>query len=398
MIELTSNGKSVQAKDIEEALHAAALDSVKRQLHDRFSALRDPDTGEFPTVIVDGASLDELQIRVEGSTKLLALIGQTLSTSEESNVTFIPKPSPRAFLSYAQENRTLAERIAKALQANGIDTWWAEWEIRAGDSLRRKIDEGLGQCTHFIVLLTQDSVSKPWVNQEMDAGLVRKLTDGSAFIPLRCGLSTKDLPPLLSGLLSPSVDETKLDLKQLVADIHGITRKPPVAAPPSYSTPAATGYSTAATAIAEYFIAQSPNALLFDTQCSISDLMKHTGLSEIDTKDALHELGSLIRIHHGMAIAEDELYVRFDSFWKEWDPSKDALRVAADLVNDKSFPSSPRQIAELYGWPPRRLNPAIALLFNRKAILGVKGMDGQPFCVHLLHATDDTRRFVRSRS
>jgi hypothetical protein len=29
---LTSNGKPVQAKDIEEALHAAALDSVKQQL------------------------------------------------------------------------------------------------------------------------------------------------------------------------------------------------------------------------------------------------------------------------------------------------------------------------------------------------------------------------------
>ena len=398
MIEFTSNGKTVQANDIEEAFLAAALDSVKQQLHDRFSTLRDPDTGEFPTVIVDGTSLDNVQIRVEGSDKLLALVRETLSPQEESNVTLTPKTPPRAFLSYAQEDRTLAERIAQTLQANGVDTWWAEWEIRAGDSLRQKIDEGLSQCTHFIVLLTKDSVIKPWVNQEMDAGLVRKLTDGSAFIPLRLGLSAKDLPPLLSGLYSPSIDETTLDLQQLIADIHGITRKPRLLASSSRSIPTPTAYSTAATAVAKYFVDQSPNALIYDTQCSIPDLMNHTGLSEIDTKDTLHELRSLIRNHHGVAMPEEELYVRFDRYWKDWDPEKDALKLAADLVNDKSFPTSPQHIAQRYDWSPRRLNPAIALLFNRNVIRGVKGLGGQPFSVHFLHATDDTRRFVKSRS
>jgi hypothetical protein len=126
MIELTCNGKSAQPKDIEDALHAAALSAVKDQLQQRFSTLRDPDTGEFPTVLVEGTSIDNIQVRVEGSTKLLALVRQALSVQEQGNVTLVPRSSPRAFLSYAQENRTLAERIAKALQASGIDTWWAE--------------------------------------------------------------------------------------------------------------------------------------------------------------------------------------------------------------------------------------------------------------------------------
>ena len=89
---------------------------------------------------------------------------------EEATVNEEQTGSPRVFLSYTWGDRELAERIANALQANGIDTWWAEWCISAGDSLRQKIDEGLGDCTHFLVLLTPNSIEKPWVNQEMDAG------------------------------------------------------------------------------------------------------------------------------------------------------------------------------------------------------------------------------------
>ena len=33
----------------------------------------------------------------------------------------------------------------------GIDVWYDNWEIGYGDSLRRKMEEGLSECTHFVV-------------------------------------------------------------------------------------------------------------------------------------------------------------------------------------------------------------------------------------------------------
>lgn len=81
---------------------------------------------------------------------------------------------PVAFLSYAAENRELAIRIAKDFQGQGIETFFAEWEIGPGDSIRTKIDEGLGNCTHFVVLLTPESIEKKWVNTEIDAAFVAK--------------------------------------------------------------------------------------------------------------------------------------------------------------------------------------------------------------------------------
>jgi hypothetical protein len=161
----------------------------------------------------------------------------------------------------------------------------------------------------------------------------------------------------------------------------------------------ATGHSNAANAVARYFVEHSPNALFGDVQSSVAELAKHTGLTENDTKDALHELGTLLTHFHVESVtATDELYVRFDSFWMPWVPGEDALKLAADLVNDQSFPHVPREIAAQYEWLPRRLNPAIAYLFNRKLVRGLKAMDGMPFVVHLLHPDDSTRRFLTRRA
>jgi hypothetical protein len=399
MIEFKVGGKSVDAEGLMAAIEAAALQSFKDQIRERVGAIRNPLTGEFPTVIVDGTTPDSLKILIEGSEATLAIVRQTLSSDELSQMTLRPRRPPKAFLSYARENRAIAQRIAQSLQAKGIDTWWDEWEIPAGESLRQKIDEGLGHCTHFIVLLTQESISKAWVNQEMDAALVRKLQDQCTFIPLRCGFPARDLPPLLSGMMSPEIDETASDLSQLISDIHGVSRKPPLGDTPTAASIVAPGYSNAASAAAKYFVENSPNGLFGDMQSSISELMEHAGLSENDAKDAIHELGPLVHsVHLDVGTPTDELYVRFDSNWKDWDPKQDALKLAADLVNDPAFPHSPREISARYDWPPRRLNPAMAYLSNRHIVNALKGLGTGPFGVYLLHPTDDTRRFVAGRS
>ncbi len=68
---------------------------------------------------------------------------------------------PRAFLCHASEDKRLARRLATDLQAAGIDTFFDEWSIAPGQSIRQRIEEGLEGCTHFVVLLTESSISKP---------------------------------------------------------------------------------------------------------------------------------------------------------------------------------------------------------------------------------------------
>ena len=399
MLEFKIAGKSVDARGFADSLEQAALQSVKDQIRERFKRVRNPRTGEFPTVLVEGQSIESIQIVIEGSKETLALVHQSLSSQEIPRVTLREKGPPKAFLSYATEDRELARRIAEDLQSKGIDTWWAEWEIRAGQSLRQRIEQGLAQCTHFLVLLTQSSISKAWVNQEIDAGLVRMLEAKCTFIPIRSGFAANDLPPLLSGLLSPQIDESSLDLSQLVSDIHGLTRKPRLGEAPLYTSAPATGYSKAATAAVRYFVESSPGGLFGDVQSSAARLQSELGLSLNDAKDAIFELGSLLHsIHLDTVTPKDSLYVKFDRYWKEWDPEKDARKLAADLMNDEMFPRDPREIAAIYQWPARRLNPAIAYLVNRDIVQAIKGIGTGPFGVHALRPNDDTRRFISSRS
>jgi hypothetical protein len=301
------------------------------------------------------------------------------------------------FLSYGSEDRPLAKRIAEGLQASGIETWWAEWEIVAGDSIRRKIDAGLGDCTHFIVLLTPTSVTRPWVNEEIDAGFVRKVTAKSRFIPLRHGLPVDALPPLMSGMLSPEVDTEVSELQQLVNDIHGLNRKPPLGQAPQAAAAPKTGYSRAAAAVAHLFVTSSQHGAFADPQLTIDQIAKKTCLTEEDVTDALHELRHHVQVSFDCVLPKEALYAEFDQHWQPWNPAIDALKLAADMVNDPEFPVSPAEITARYDWPARRLNPAMAYLRARDAARLFDAIGSGPYITVSISKSGATRRFVKSR-
>ncbi|MFO1263777.1 MAG: toll/interleukin-1 receptor domain-containing protein [Rhodoferax sp.] len=171
MIKLEFNGRPFDPKTFEEQILRAAMEQVANEMHERVSSIRHPGTGEFPTVVVNGTSLEDMSMRIDGSPELLQIVNERLGAAvvgESDDAAPSLGAQPKVFLSWGWEDRSLAEPIANALMAKGVDTWWSEWCINAGDSLRQKIDEGLNDCTHFVVLLTPQSIRKPWVNQEIE--------------------------------------------------------------------------------------------------------------------------------------------------------------------------------------------------------------------------------------
>ena len=408
MIRFSIGGRTVEPENLKDTLMSAVLKGLREKLRQQVGSIRDPDTGEFPTVVVRGDSIDKLTLHVEGSEKLVALVKEKISLDDMDQAANRQEVSemPKVFLSYTSEDRELAQRIAESLMAAGIDTWWDKWRIYPGDSLRQKIDEGLTDCTHFLVLLTPQSIDKPWVNAEMDAALVQKLDNQCRFLPVRHDLPASALPPLLKGLASPIVT-TDEEITQLINDIYGVSRKPPLGPPPDTVAEARqtdTGYSPAATAVARLFVERSEHGLFADPQFRVDELAQETGLSIDDTQDALYELSGFIgmssergEISQKHMFAKGVCFAEFDRHWKSWNPAEDALQLASDLVYDPEFPSAPKEVAERYGWKPRRLNPAISYLLERELIHDLQVMGTHPYAVASIVRNDQTRRFVKSR-
>lgn len=403
MITFEIDGKRIKPGNIGDAIMQAVLQNLEAQIRERIGSIRDPETGEFPTIVMRGDSLENLEMHVEGSPDLIALVRRRMGGEEDEEAPAdneMPESTPRVFLSYTSDDAALAERIAMALQANGIDTWWDKWCIAAGDSLRQKIDEGLRECTHFLVLLTPQSVGKPWVNQEMDAGLVRKLSNKCRFLPVRHKLPSTDLPPLLSGMHAPEVSADE-DITQLINDIHGISRKPKLG--PAPHVEAATvamqnGYSAAANTVARYFVEHTKYGRFADPIIDVEPLAEKAALTVDDTKDALYELSAFFKDTKIHALVKASLFTEFDQYWQPWNPREDALRLAADIMNDRQFPANSKVIAERYGWEPRRLNPAATYLFERGLLIDYKVIGDLEFELHRIVArADELRRFLKNK-
>lgn len=89
------------------------------------------------------------------------------------------------FISHASEDKDAVVRpLALALQSGGLKVWYDEFELRIGDSLRRKIDKGLAGSRFGIVVLSQPFFKKGWTNYELDGLVTRSVSGDQILLPI----------------------------------------------------------------------------------------------------------------------------------------------------------------------------------------------------------------------
>jgi len=113
------------------------------------------------------------------------------------------KTQPDIFICHASEDKQFVKKIAKALQTYGIKVWLDEWELKVGDSLHSKIEEGIKHSSYMLVVVSRNSLKKPWVKRELTAGLAKELSERKVYVvPALFDVSPEDLPPLLADKLA----------------------------------------------------------------------------------------------------------------------------------------------------------------------------------------------------
>lgn len=129
------------------------------------------------------------------------------------------------FISHASEDKDAFVRVlADRLRTSGFSVWYDEFELKIGDSLRKKIDQGLFKSKYGIVVISPDFIKKNWTEYEFNGMIAREMNGQKVILPIWHKV-TKDevlaFSPSLSDKMAlntsiNSIDEIISHLKDLL--------------------------------------------------------------------------------------------------------------------------------------------------------------------------------------
>lgn len=131
------------------------------------------------------------------------------------------------FISHASEDKDRIVRpLATALKNRGITVWYDEFELKIGDSLRRKIDRGLANSRFGIVIISRAFIAKGWTNYELDGMITKSISGEQIILPIWHDITKQeviDYSPSLADKVArntatSTVDEIAEEIASLIIE------------------------------------------------------------------------------------------------------------------------------------------------------------------------------------
>lgn len=99
---------------------------------------------------------------------------------EENQFTF------DVFLSHSAKDKDTVREVAERLRADGLRVWFDEWEIKPGDSIPAKVEEGLEHSRVLVLCMSANAFGSDWAQLESHTFRFNDpLNRSRRFIPLR---------------------------------------------------------------------------------------------------------------------------------------------------------------------------------------------------------------------
>lgn len=132
------------------------------------------------------------------------------------------------FISHAsQDKESVVRPLAKALRTGGLEVWYDEFELKIGDSLRRKIDSGLARSRFGVVVLSKEFFKKGWTNYELDGLVTRSVTGEQILLPIWHDVTKREVidysPSLADKLARSTATHT---VEEIAAEIISVIQNP----------------------------------------------------------------------------------------------------------------------------------------------------------------------------
>ena len=135
------------------------------------------------------------------------------------------------FISHASEDKDkVARPLANALVERGVTVWYDEFEMKIGDSLRRKIDQGLAHSNFGIIVISRSFIAKGWTNYELDGLITRSMTGEQQILPIWHDITKQEVinfSPSLADKLARNtavntIDEIADEIAELINSQKGV--------------------------------------------------------------------------------------------------------------------------------------------------------------------------------
>ncbi|TBR57725.1 molecular chaperone Tir [Westiellopsis prolifica IICB1] len=201
--------------------------------------LQIPSSGHWHVAV----DMTGLRGNVKSSARLLPSPLPTIQQSPLSSVPSLVQPEflpdvaeytreYDVFISHASEDKEgIVTPLAKALKNEGLRVWYDEFELKIGDSLRRKIDRGLANSRVGLVVLSQSFISKGWTNYELDGIVTRTITGEQILLPIWHKISKQEViefSPSLADKVARStathtVEEIASEIAELIRSVSDAT-------------------------------------------------------------------------------------------------------------------------------------------------------------------------------
>lgn len=112
----------------------------------------------------------------------------------------------KLFISHASEDKEdFVEPLAHALRDAGFEVWYDKFVLTMGDSLLRKISEGLNQADFGIVVLSKHFFTKKWPQAELDGLFSLETVERKVVLPIWKDVTEADVKafsPILASKLA----------------------------------------------------------------------------------------------------------------------------------------------------------------------------------------------------
>jgi len=148
----------------------------------------------------------------------------------------------KVFISHASEDKErFVLKFSEYLLGKGIDVWLDKWEMLPGDSLVDKIFEvGLKNASAVIVVLSQNSIIKTWVREELNTAVINRINKKSKLIPIILdNLQRDEIPQSLQDTVwevIPDINNFIQSADRIIASLTGLQVKPSIGNLPKYAT------------------------------------------------------------------------------------------------------------------------------------------------------------------